>query len=56
MDKKTNISNKKTNKSNKNEFNNITIIGTGAWGTAIAKVLSESGNNVTMYGVDVKEI
>lgn len=59
MDKKTNITNKtnkKTNKSNKNEFNNITIIGTGAWGTAIAKVLSESGNNVTMYGVDKKEI
>ncbi|MGL5640523.1 MAG: NAD(P)H-dependent glycerol-3-phosphate dehydrogenase [Mycoplasmoidaceae bacterium] len=46
---------KKPNKNN-NEFNDITIIGTGAWGTAIAKVLSESGNNVTMFGVDKKEI
>ncbi|MGL5246490.1 MAG: NAD(P)H-dependent glycerol-3-phosphate dehydrogenase [Mycoplasmoidaceae bacterium] len=47
---------KKINKNNNNEFNDITIIGTGAWGTAIAKVLSESGNNVTMFGVDKKEI
>ncbi|MGL5591156.1 MAG: NAD(P)H-dependent glycerol-3-phosphate dehydrogenase [Mycoplasmoidaceae bacterium] len=47
---------KKTSRKNNNEFNDITIIGTGAWGTAIAKVLSESGNNVTMFGVDKKEI
>ncbi|MGL4647397.1 MAG: NAD(P)H-dependent glycerol-3-phosphate dehydrogenase [Mycoplasmoidaceae bacterium] len=39
-----------------NEIKNITIIGTGAWGTAIGKVLSESGNNVTMYGIAKKEI
>ncbi|MGL4616819.1 MAG: 2-dehydropantoate 2-reductase N-terminal domain-containing protein, partial [Mycoplasmoidaceae bacterium] len=47
---------KNVKKNNNNELNDITIIGTGAWGTAIAKVLSESGNNVTMFGVDKKEI
>ncbi len=41
---------------NINELNNITIIGTGAWGTAISKVLSESGNSVTMFGINKKEI
>ena len=54
MDKKiTKI--KTPNNNNIHQFNNISIIGTGAWATAIANVLSASGNNVTMYGVDTKE-
>lgn len=35
----------------KNKQANITIIGTGAYGTVLANVLADNGNNVLMYGV-----
>ncbi len=34
----------------------ILIIGTGAWGTALSQVLLSNHHNVTMYGVDDKQI
>lgn len=36
--------------------NEITILGTGAWGTALANVLLENNNVVKMWGVDNDEI
>ncbi len=36
--------------------NNITILGTGAWGSALANVLSKNHHNITMWGIDEKEI
>ncbi|ATG97290.1 NAD(P)H-dependent glycerol-3-phosphate dehydrogenase [Mesoplasma lactucae] len=35
---------------------NITIIGTGAYGTALANVLADKGNNVVMYGVVEQQV
>ncbi|MGZ9762636.1 NAD(P)H-dependent glycerol-3-phosphate dehydrogenase [Mycoplasma sp. 394] len=32
------------------------FIGTGAWGSALANVLSENGHNVIMYGIDKVEV
>lgn len=32
------------------DINNILILGTGAWGTGIAQVLSDNGKSVCMYG------
>lgn len=34
----------------------ITVLGTGAWGTALAQVLADNGNTVMMYGVNECEI
>lgn len=34
----------------------VTVLGTGAWGTALAQVLADNGNTVMMYGVDQGEI
>ncbi|MBQ7821453.1 MAG: NAD(P)-dependent glycerol-3-phosphate dehydrogenase [Clostridia bacterium] len=34
----------------------ITVLGTGTWGTALAQVLSDNGNDVVMYGIDKGEI
>ena len=34
----------------------ITVLGTGSWGTALALVLADNGNEVRMYGVDHSEI
>lgn len=34
----------------------VTVLGTGAWGTALAQVLADNGNTVVMYGVDKDEI
>ncbi len=34
----------------------VTILGTGSWGTALALVLADNGNDVRMYGVDESEI
>ncbi len=31
---------------------NITVLGAGAWGTALAKLLRDSGNEVTLWGHD----
>lgn len=31
---------------------NVTILGSGAWGTTIGKVLAEAGNNVTIWGIE----
>ena len=33
-----------------------TILGTGSWGTAIAQVLADNGNEVIMYGIDRSEV
>src|ERR1039458_830603 len=30
----------------------ITVLGAGAWGTALAKVLHENGNGVTLWDID----
>ena len=34
----------------------IGIIGSGAWGTAMASVLAENGREVCVYGIDENEI
>lgn len=34
----------------------VTVLGTGSWGTALALVLADNGNEVRMYGVDQSEI
>ncbi len=31
----------------------ITVLGAGAWGTALAKILHENGNNVTLWDITV---
>lgn len=35
---------------------NITVLGAGAWGTALAKLLRESGNEVTLWGHDLSHL
>lgn len=35
---------------------NITIFGTGTWGTALAQVLSDNGHHPLMYGIEVDQI
>ena len=35
---------------------NITILGAGSWGTAIAKLLSTNGNKVTVWSIDPAEV
>ena len=37
-------------------FKNILILGTGAWGTGIAQILTDNGNKVYMYGNDISEV
>ena len=32
------------------------ILGTGSWGTALAQVLSDNGNDVNMYGISKEEV
>ena len=32
------------------------ILGTGSWGTALAQVLSDNGNDVKMYGISSEEV
>ncbi|MCU4117089.1 NAD(P)H-dependent glycerol-3-phosphate dehydrogenase [Mycoplasma zalophi] len=39
-----------------NTSENITIIGSGSMGTALAKVLFNNGHNVTIYGIDSQEL
>ncbi len=34
----------------------ITVLGTGAWGTALAKVLHENGNAVTLWDIDAETL
>jgi len=34
----------------------ITVLGAGAWGTALAKVLNENGNAVTLWDIDAKTL
>ena len=31
---------------------NVTVLGAGAWGTALGKVLHENGNRVTLWDID----
>ena len=33
-----------------------TVLGAGAWGTALAKVLHENGNAVTLWDIDAKTL
>ncbi len=35
---------------------NITILGTGSWGTALGQVLCDNGHTVKMYGVDKAQV
>ncbi len=35
---------------------NITILGTGSWGTALGQVLCDNGHRVRMYGVDTAQV
>jgi glycerol-3-phosphate dehydrogenase (NAD(P)+) len=35
---------------------NITVIGTGAYGTVLANVLADSGHNVVMYGIEEQQV
>ena len=35
---------------------NITVLGAGAWGTALAKLLCESGHAVTLWGHDATHL
>ncbi len=35
-------------------FDNITVIGAGAWGTALANAMARAGRNVTLYARDAK--
>jgi glycerol-3-phosphate dehydrogenase (NAD(P)+) len=34
----------------------ITVLGAGAWGTALAKVLHENGNAVTLWDISVETL
>lgn len=40
----------------KKKQKNITIIGTGAYGTVLANVLTDNNHNVIMYGINRKEV
>ena len=35
---------------------NISIFGTGTWGSALAQVLSDNGHQVLMYGIDTSQV
>jgi glycerol-3-phosphate dehydrogenase (NAD(P)+) len=35
---------------------NVTVLGAGAWGTALARLLHQSGNRVTLWGHDPKHL
>src|SRR4051812_19311921 len=35
---------------------NITVLGAGAWGTALAKLLSENGNAIALWGHDAQRL
>lgn len=35
---------------------NITILGTGSWGTALGQVLCDNGHRVIMYGIDASQV
>lgn len=35
---------------------NITVLGTGTWGTALAQLLCDNGNKVIMYGIEKSEV
>ena len=34
----------------------IVVIGSGTWGTALAQVLNDNGNDVIIYGNDPKQV
>jgi glycerol-3-phosphate dehydrogenase (NAD(P)+) len=34
----------------------MTVLGAGAWGTALAKVLCENGNAVTLWDINVETL
>ena len=39
-----------------NNMNNITVIGDGGWGTALALVLERNNHNVTVWGYSEENI
>lgn len=40
----------------KNKVQQIAVLGSGAWGSALANVLADNGHEVTIYGINEKEI
>lgn len=38
------------------DFMKIVVLGTGTWGTALAQLLVDNGNDVIQYGIDVNEV
>ena len=34
----------------------ITVLGAGAWGTALAKILHENGNAVTLWDINAQAL
>jgi len=34
----------------------VTVLGSGAWGTALAKILAESGHEATLWGRDPEHL
>lgn len=35
---------------------NITVFGSGTWGTALAQVLADNGHKVLIYGIEIDQV
>ena len=49
-------SRKQTDEQNQRAPKRITVLGAGAWGTALAKLLTENGHTVTLWGHDTARL